>query len=80
MPNQDHKKIATLFKQYFESIAPGYVKVEVTPLHGGPAYVCPIDLPAYKAAEKLMPTYMEKIPCLSVQEEVFPLLLLLKKF
>ena len=52
VPNQDHKKIATLFKQYFESIAPGYVKVEVTPLHGGPAYVCPIDLPAYKAAEK----------------------------
>ena len=40
VPNQDHKKIATLFKQYFESIAPGYVKVEVTPLHGGPAYVC----------------------------------------
>ena len=52
VPNQDHKKIATLFKQYFESIAPGYVKVEVTPLHGGPAYECPIDLPAYNAAEK----------------------------
>lgn len=52
VPNQDHKKIAGLFKAYFESIAPAYVKVEVTSLHGGAAYVCPIDLPAYQAAEK----------------------------
>lgn len=52
VPNQDHEKIAVLFKEYFESIAPDYVKVEVTSLHGGPAYVCPIDLSAYKAAEK----------------------------
>ena len=27
------------------------MKVEVTPLHGGYAYVCPIDMPAYQAAE-----------------------------
>lgn len=52
VPNQDHEKIAILFKEYFESIAPEYVKVSVTPLHGGPAYGCPIDLPAYMAAEK----------------------------
>lgn len=52
VPNQQHEKIAVLFKEYFESIAPNCVKVEVTSLHGGPAYVCPIDLPAYQAAEK----------------------------
>ncbi len=52
VPNQDHKKIAQLFKEYFEKVAPEYVKVEVRPLHGGQGYVCPIDLPAYKAAEK----------------------------
>lgn len=52
VPNQDHEKIAILFKEYFESIAPEYVKVSVTSLHGGPAYGCPIDLPAYMAAEK----------------------------
>jgi acetylornithine deacetylase/succinyl-diaminopimelate desuccinylase-like protein len=27
------------------------VKVEVTSLHGGQGYICPIDLPAYHAAE-----------------------------
>ncbi|MFU8843586.1 MAG: dipeptidase [Bacteroidales bacterium] len=52
VPNQDHKKISDLFKKHFESIAPKSVKVTVTPLHGGQGYVCPIDLPAYKAAEK----------------------------
>ncbi|MDP4185394.1 MAG: dipeptidase [Bacteroidota bacterium] len=52
VPNQDYKEIALLFKEYFESIAPDSVKVEVTSLHGGQGYVCPIDLIAYKAAEK----------------------------
>jgi acetylornithine deacetylase/succinyl-diaminopimelate desuccinylase-like protein len=52
VPNQDHEKIADLFKNHFESIAPKSVKVEVTPLHGGQGYVCPIDIPAYRAAEK----------------------------
>ncbi len=52
VPNQDHKKIAVLFKEHFESIAPKSVKVEVTSLHGGQAYGCPITVPAYQAAEK----------------------------
>ncbi len=52
VPHQDHLKIADLFKVHFESIAPPTVKVEVTSLHGGQSYVCPLDLPAYKAAEK----------------------------
>ncbi|MDA3779126.1 MAG: dipeptidase [Bacteroidales bacterium] len=52
VPNQDNKKISVLFKEYFESIAPKSVKVKVNFLHGGQGYVCPIDLTAYKAAEK----------------------------
>ena len=52
VPNQDHEKIAVMFKEYFESIAPASVKVEVTSLHGGQGYGCPIDFPAYQAAEK----------------------------
>lgn len=52
VPNQKHEKIAKLFKDYFESIAPDCVTVKVTYLHGGASYVCPIDLPAYQAAEK----------------------------
>jgi acetylornithine deacetylase/succinyl-diaminopimelate desuccinylase-like protein len=52
VPNQNHEIITELFKNHFESIAPKSVKVEVTPLHGGQGYVCPIDIPAYQAAEK----------------------------
>ena len=37
---------------YLESVAPRYVKIKVVHKHDGDAYVCPIDLPAYKAAEK----------------------------
>jgi len=51
VPNQDHEKIAILFKEHFEKIAPKSINVKVTPLHGGQGYVCPIDLPEYKAAE-----------------------------
>jgi len=52
VPNQDHEEIAVLFKDHFENSAPKSVKVEVTSLHGGQGYGCPIDLPAYRAAEK----------------------------
>ena len=49
--HQQHEKISQLFVDYIASIAPKCVKVKVTPLHGGEGYVCPITLPAYKAAE-----------------------------
>ncbi|MBQ8736823.1 MAG: dipeptidase, partial [Bacteroidaceae bacterium] len=50
--NQDHEVISRLFVEYINSIAPDYVSVKVTPMQGGQGYVCPISLPAYKAAEK----------------------------
>ncbi len=62
VPNQDNVEISKLFKEHFEAIAPDYVKVVVTPLHGGQGYVCPIDLPAYKAAEKAYFDVFNKIP------------------
>jgi acetylornithine deacetylase/succinyl-diaminopimelate desuccinylase-like protein len=80
VPNQHHKKIEVLFKEHFEKIAPKSVKVKVEYLHGGQAYVCPIDLPAYKAAEKAyMDVYGKQpipmrsggsIPIISTFEEI----------
>ncbi len=52
VPNQDHEEISLQFQQYFESIAPDYVRVKVTNLHGGQGYVSPTDSVAYKAASK----------------------------
>lgn len=62
VPNQDYNKIGEQFKQYFQSIAPACVKVEVEFLHGGDCYVSPIDMPAYKAAEKAFETTYGKLP------------------
>lgn len=62
VPNQDSHKISELFQKHFESIAPDCVTVKVTPSHGGEAYVSPIDMPAYKAAEKAYETTFGKRP------------------
>ena len=52
VPHQNHEKISQMFIDYIRSVAPRSVKVNITPMHGGESYVCPIDLPAYKAAEQ----------------------------
>lgn len=62
VPNQDHHKIAGLFEKHFLSIAPDTVKVVVKELHGGQAYVSPIDTPGFLAASKAMETTFGKIP------------------
>ena len=49
--NQDHEDISESFCQYMQQLASAGVRVKVTPMHGGQGYVCPIDLPEYKAAE-----------------------------
>ncbi len=52
VPHQKHEVISQLFIDYIRQTAPDYVQVKITPMHGGEGYVCPISLPAYKAAEK----------------------------
>ena len=49
--NQDHERISQAFVDYMKALAPKSVRVDVTPMHGGQGYLCPIDLPEYKAAE-----------------------------
>ncbi len=52
VPHQNHETISRLFIDYIQNIAPEYVQVKVTPMHGGEGYVCPITHPAYQAAER----------------------------
>ncbi|MCD7976672.1 MAG: dipeptidase [Tannerellaceae bacterium] len=80
VPHQDHTHISALFEEYLMKVAPATVKIKVTPCHGGQGYVCPIDLPAYQAAEKAMGIAFGKkplavrrggsIPIISTFEEV----------
>jgi acetylornithine deacetylase/succinyl-diaminopimelate desuccinylase-like protein len=62
VPHQSSDEITELFKRHFESIAPNYVKVKVTPHHGGEPVVTPIDSDAYQAAEKAMEQAFGKKP------------------
>ena len=52
VPGQDHNEIDRLMKEYLQKAAPKSVTIDIRYLHGGQAYVCPIDLSAYQAAEK----------------------------
>lgn len=52
VPHQRHEVISQLFIDYIQQITPDWIQVKVTPMHGGEGYVCPIDHPAYIAAEK----------------------------
>ena len=62
VPHQNHEKISRLFEDYFQRIAPKSVRVKVTPTHGGEGYVCPITLPAYRAAEAAVERAFGKRP------------------
>lgn len=62
VPHQQHEKISKLFEDYINKVTPDYVKVKVTPKHGGEGYVCPIDMPAYRAAEKAVGIAFGKKP------------------
>ncbi len=62
VPNQNPDKIAELFEKYFKEIAPKAVKVKVTPLHGGDAYVTPTNSDGYIAASQAMEKAFGKKP------------------
>jgi len=52
VPNQDWKEISELFTQYFKSLAPVGVEVEIVTHHGGYAYVTPTNTIGYQAAQE----------------------------
>ena len=62
VPDQKNEAISKLFEDHFKKIAPPYVKVQVTALHGGEAAVTPTDSAAYRAASKAMEETFGKKP------------------
>lgn len=62
VPHQDYHKIKDLVINHIKSLAPDYVDIDIQWLHGADSYVCPIDLPAYRAAEKAYEKIFGKRP------------------
>jgi acetylornithine deacetylase/succinyl-diaminopimelate desuccinylase-like protein len=79
VPAQDSNKIAELFEQHFNAIAPKYTKVKVTNLHGGEAYVAPITTIEYQAAHKAYETTFGKAPIPTRSGGSIPIIALFEK-
>lgn len=62
VPNQKTEKMTALVIEHLEKMAPPYVTVKVTNLHGGDPYMTPVDSVEYKAASRAMETSFGKTP------------------
>ena len=62
VPDQDAEETAKLFEKHFLSIAPEGVEVKAEYLHGGQAYVSPLDTPEYQAAALAVEETFSKKP------------------
>ena len=88
--HQKRDTITRLVSDWLVAQAPPTVKVKVTALHGGEGYVCPLDLPAYQAAEEAFARAFGKqplavrrggsIPIISVFERVLGIKTILMGF
>jgi acetylornithine deacetylase/succinyl-diaminopimelate desuccinylase-like protein len=79
VPNQSNGEITELFSKYFNAIAPKYVKVKVTALHGGEPAVTPTDSKAFKAASKAFEEVWGKTPIPTRDGGSIPIVALFKK-
>ncbi|GAA4339434.1 dipeptidase [Mucilaginibacter gynuensis] len=62
VPNQSSEVITKLFTDHFLKITPPFVKVKVTPHHGGEPVVTPTNSIAYQAAQKAIAESFGKEP------------------
>lgn len=54
VPNQNPQKIEKLFTKYIKKIAPDYVDVKITSIHGGSPFIAKLNQPIMKVAAKAM--------------------------
>ena len=73
VPDQDPKKIAALFKQQVESLAPDTVKVEVTEHHGGHPAITDLSFYGLKAAAQAFEEVYDKEPLFSREGGSIPI-------
>ncbi len=79
VPNQNGDEISSLFSDYFNSIAPDYVKVKVTAHHGGQPSVTKTDSLAYNAASNAFEEAWGKKPIPSRDGGSIPIVALFKE-
>ena len=71
VPHQNHAVISQLFVDYIQSIAPEYVQVKVTPMHGAKDMYAPSPCPPTRLPKKALLRHSEKNHLPYAVEEVF---------
>ena len=79
VPNQNWKKISSLFTEHIKNIAPDCVNVKVTEHHGGAPYVAPTDTIGFKAASKAYEEVFNKKPIATRDGGSIPIIALFEK-
>jgi len=79
VPNQKSDEITKLFADHFKKMAPPYVKVNVTPHHGGEPAVTPTDSVAFEAASDAFEEAWGKRPIPSRDGGSIPIVALFKE-
>jgi acetylornithine deacetylase/succinyl-diaminopimelate desuccinylase-like protein len=64
VPDQTSEEIARKFTAYVKKIAPKTVRVKVTALHGGEAFLTPVNHPAFRATERALERAFGRRPVL----------------
>lgn len=62
VPGQNAERVASLVTDHLKKITPAGIKIRAEYLHGGEAYVSPLDTPEYLAAEKAYESVFGKKP------------------
>jgi acetylornithine deacetylase/succinyl-diaminopimelate desuccinylase-like protein len=79
VPDQKSQKVAKLFQQHLQKIAPKTVQVKVRALHGGEPALTPIDSPGVQAAAAALEKGFGKTPLYQREGGSIPIVVQFKK-
>jgi len=79
VPDQDSDEITEMITEHLKNLAPDYLKVKVTPHHGGAAAVIPTDSKGYQAASSAFEKAWGKTPIPTRDGGSIPIVALFQK-
>lgn len=79
VPHQDPDRITGLISEYLNKVAPDYVRIKVTPHHGGDPAVTSIESDGFKAASRAFEEAWGKVPIPTREGGSIPIVSLFKQ-
>ena len=79
VPNQNWKKISSLFSDHINNICPKGVTVKIKEHHGGQPYVAPTNTVGFRAASKAYEEVFNKLPFATKDGGSIPIIALFEK-